>query len=374
MSSLYLHIPLCATRCIYCDFYSTTLRGHEQQLVSALIREMDERRDFLPAGDPIRTIYFGGGTPSQLGPACIAQILDALAARFDLSQCQEVTMEANPEDIAHGPVWHWGPINRISMGVQTMVDDELRMLHRRHDSRTVREAVSRLRSQGIGNISLDLMYGLPGQTLDSWRYSIEQILDLEPQHISAYNLMVEEGTPLARMVDQGQLTPCDDETCLSMASMLRHRLQQDGYEQYEISNYALPGYHSRHNSSYWVQTPYLGLGPGAHSYDGQRLRCWNAPDLPSYLNNTRAQENEYLSDRDLYNECVMLGLRTAIGVPISTFSSHPALNEDNRKFIDRTIHSLQARGLVHVVNSHLTLTENGLALADEVIRELFIDN
>lgn len=398
MSGIYIHVPFCASRCIYCDFYSTTSSSKAALFVDALIAEMEERKGFLH--EPVRTIYLGGGTPSQLPPVLVRKVLAAIDERFDLSQCEEVTMEANPEDIAQPdydlqlltqsecpgqpPLSH--PVNRFSMGVQSMVDAELTLLRRRHNAETVRRVVQRLHQSLAGlsslqavhsssqedlcnsasiNISLDLMYGLPTQTLDTWRYSIAELLKLRPQHISAYNLSVEEGTRLHQLVKRGELVPCDDETCLAMASLLRHELQQAGYLQYEISNYALPGYHSRHNSSYWVQTPYLGLGPGAHSYDGQCLRCWNAPNLNQYLKGIRNEECEHLTALDLYNERVMLGLRTAQGIPMQVFAPY-------QKEISPTLQSLLARQLVHTIHDHLSLTESGLALGDEVIRELMI--
>lgn len=377
MAGIYIHIPFCASRCIYCDFYSTTSRSKAAQFTEALIHEIEERRDFLH--EPIRTLYFGGGTPSQLPAAMIRKILVALDQHFDLSQCEEVTMEANPEDIAQDdypiemltqrvyanePLLSH-PVNRISMGVQSMVDAELAMLRRRHNAATVCRAIERLRQADIRNISLDLMYGLPTQTPDSWRYSIDKLLELKPQHISAYNLSVEEGTRLRLLVERGELTPCDDETCLTMAQTLRHELKKAGYLQYEISNYALPGFHSRHNSSYWVQTPYLGLGPGAHSYDGVSLRSWNAPRLADYISGKRDEESEQLTLLDLYNERIMLGLRTSHGVPLSVL-------EPYRQQIDTVLQSLLARQLVHIAQDSLILTETGLALADEVIRELML--
>lgn len=357
MAGIYVHIPFCATRCIYCDFYSTTLRQKGPQYIEALSHEMENRKDWL--GDhAVRTIYIGGGTPSQLGDKNIRDLLDAIAQRFDLSQVEEITMEANPDDIREGQ--DWGMVNRISMGVQSMVDSELKMLNRRHDSEQVKQAVSILRRQGISNISLDLMYGLPTQTIDSWKFSIDELLKLKPEHISAYNLSVEEGTRLYRLVQKGELTPADDETCLRMASLLRKRLKEAGYEQYEISNYCLPGYHSRHNSSYWDQTPYLGLGPGAHSYDGNRRRAWNEPLIQHYLKGERKEGQEELADIDLYNEKVMLGLRTRQGTPLSSMMPQ------------QTLKGLIRRGLIEQVESRIKLTESGLALADEVIRELML--
>ena len=368
MAGLYIHVPFCASRCIYCDFYSTTLRGRGAAYVEALRREMAERRSFLH--EAVRTVYVGGGTPSQLGWTCLGSLLQAVADNFDLSQCIETTVEVNPEDVTDD-LRLPQPGLRISMGVQSMVDDELRLLHRRHDAQRVREAVERLRRAGVGNLSLDLMYGLPTQTLQSWDYSISEVLRLNPQHISAYNLMVEDGTRLSTLVRRGQLTPCDDDTCLAMARLLRDRLREAGYCQYEISNYALPGFHSRHNASYWCQTPYLGLGPGAHSYDGDRLRCWNEPYVLRYLRGQRCEGSETLSDTDLYNERLMLGLRTREGADIRALRlMHTRLQPDTD--FDAQLHDLTARGLVCHDDTRLTLTEAGLALSDAVIRDLMI--
>lgn len=348
--------------------------------MEALVREMEERKDFLH--EPIRTIYLGGGTPSQLGPECIRAILDALEKHFDLSECEEITMEANPEDfvnrswpISEGRFLPGNPlphtVNRISMGVQSMVDSELNLLRRRHDSTHVRIAVRCLREANINNISLDLMYGLPTQTVKSWEYSIDELLKLQPQHISAYNLSIEEGTPLHTLVQKGELNPCDDETCLIMAALLRKKLKAAGYEQYEISNYALPGYHSRHNSSYWNQTPYLGLGPGAHSYDGYKLRCWNEADVQSYLKGIRKVESENLSDLDLYNERVMLGLRTVRGIDMRLFDD-VRVDTVSQKALKTSLCTLVERGHLQIKENRLSLTEAGLALGDEIIRELMI--
>ena len=391
VSGIYIHIPFCASRCIYCDFYSTTLRNKAPQYVEALIREMDERKSFLHT--PVRTIYFGGGTPSQLGPTHITTLLHALSSRFDLSHCEEITLEANPEDFLDGTWPLPSPsrpslaapsspyagglegVSRLSLGVQSLVDSELRLLHRRHNAAHVREAVRLIRDAGITNLSLDLIYGLPTQTLASCGYSIDEVLKLRPQHISAYNLSVEPSTRLHTLVQKGELTPCDDETCLQMAALLSTKLKAAGFEQYEISNYALPGYHSRHNSSYWEPTPYLGLGPGAHSYDGHNRRSWNAPDITSYLKGIRVEESETLSDLDLYNERVMLGLRTAQGLDFNILeTAFPKSSTKTSTFntLQATIDSLVHRKLLHLQRNRISLTTSGLSLADEVIRELMI--
>lgn len=357
MAGIYIHVPFCASRCIYCDFYSTTLRGKGDLYVEALRNEMKERKDWLN-GEPIRTIYLGGGTPSQLGDRCIRNILWSIQEFFDLSSLEEVTMEANPDDIQENQ--DWGIVNRISMGVQSMVDCELKILNRRHDASQVRKAVEIIQHQGIRNISLDLMYGLPTQTIDSWIYSIDELLKLKPEHISAYNLTIEEGTKLHNLINKGELVPADDELCLQMAAILREKLNGAGYEQYEISNYSLPEFYSRHNSSYWDQTPYLGLGPGAHSYDGKRVRAWNEPRLQHYLKGERLSGFEELSDTDVYNERVMLGLRTRKGTPLS-----PMMPKD-------VLHDLLNKGLIEQNGANIKLTEAGLALGDEVTRELML--
>ena len=374
MAGLYIHIPFCASRCIYCDFYSTTIRGKAHEYVDALLNEYHVRNGFLPSWEPFRTIYIGGGTPSQMPSIELVRLIDGLGDRTNgndrLENIVELTIEANPEDVNE----EWArtlavglgksiEVTRISMGVQSLIDSELQTINRRHNSSKPAEAVRILRTNGIKNISLDLMYGLPNQTMQTWEQSIDGIMGLDPEHISAYCLSIEEGTRLERMIEEGKLSACDDETCLAMAALLHSKLKKAGYVQYEISNYAKPGYESKHNSSYWDGTPYMGLGPGAHSYDGKKLRCWNEHDITSYLMGERKEDHEQLTDKDLYNEKIMLGLRTAKGV-------NYRLVADAEK--GNIVGQLHERDLVAIKNNHLVLTEAGLALADEVIRELMI--
>ena len=333
------------------------MSGDRILFVERLLQEARQRNSFL--SEPVRTVYIGGGTPSQLPTDVLRKLTDGLHEVFDLSGVLEFTLEVNPEDVTPAFAASLPPcINRISMGVQSFVDAELQIIHRRHNAQKPAEAIRLLHEvAGIQNISIDLMYGLPQQTLESFRYSTEQAIRLAPQHISAYNLSVEEGTQLSRLVNEGKLQVADDELCISMNSLLRQLLLQAGYRQYEISNYALPSFESVHNSSYWVQTPYLGLGPGAHSYDGARLRSWNSPDLQAYLHGNRHSESETLTDDDLFNEQIMLGLRTA----------HGAILADSPER-----QSLLSRGLITPASepSRFRLTASGLALADEIIREL----
>lgn len=366
MSGIYIHIPFCASRCIYCDFYSTTLRNKSHEYVDALIKEYNDRSDFLPREESLRTIYIGGGTPSQLPAREICRLIDVLNQK----SVEEITIEANPEDVTDEWIADLAHIQnlRISMGVQSMNDDELQMLNRRHNSHKVIEAVKIMHNAGISNISLDLMYGLPSQTIDSWKRSIEGILALNPEHISAYCLSIEEGTKLSKLVASKVLIPANDELCLQMSDILRLKLRESGYIQYEISNYAKRGFESKHNSSYWDGTPYLGLGPGAHSFDGKNYRCWNEPDLNSYIAGHRFMGGETLSKTDIYNERIMLGLRTVIGVKIEDLELD-GFGRKNNIIID----AFMQRHLIDLKNNHLVMTETGLALTDEVIRELMID-
>ncbi len=380
MSGIYIHIPYCASKCIYCDFYSvarrpTTSATWAASYVDALIAELRRRVDFLPATSPLRTLYIGGGTPSLLPPTEIRRLLTAIGECVDVSQVEEVTLEANPEDVT--PDFAAGIadtlINRVSMGVQTFIDEELRTLRRRHDRHRAATAVAALRGVGITNISLDLMYGLPGQTAESFQLSIDRCLALDVPHVSAYCLSVEEGTLLARRVAQRLITLPGEDECLGFSALLRHRLKQAGYEQYEISNFARPGFRSRHNSSYWVGTPYLGLGPGAHSFDGRFRRGWNAPDVAAYVAGNSGYEEEVLDARDRYHETVMLGLRTRDGISAPALQQYLKADADLQAHFEQQYHEMEAEGLIHTYpNGNIALTQDGLNLADEVIRRFFL--
>lgn len=371
MAGLYIHIPFCASRCIYCDFYSTT--GRNRSLFVQRILEELSSYGHQPSSFNLQpsTIYIGGGTPSQLSTEELNLLIDGLRARLDLSHVTEFTIEMNPEDVTADYVKALpNEINRVSMGVQSFVESELRMLRRRHNAQRPAEAIRLLREKGIENISIDLMYGLPGQTLESFDYSISQALSLGTQHISAYCLSVEEGTDLHRKVESGELLPADDDLCNKMNARLRERLHEAGFIQYEISNYALPGFESRHNSSYWDGTPYLGLGPGAHSYDGAQTRWWNAPDLSAYLEGNIQRDSETLSDNDSYNERIMLSLRTRMGVNIVNLQNK--FPSQYQSAFQPALSELQSKGWIQVRTDYLTLSSKGLDMADEVIRRLMI--
>lgn len=388
MAGLYIHVPLCgAQRCIYCDFYSTRFRGHTAALTQAYVQELKDRlreADAPWADTEWRTLYIGGGTPTQLPGADVRQLLADIGRILPGTHLEEVTLEANPEDVTphylstllrtrrgtDSAPWR---VNRVSLGVQSLDDAMLAFLGRRHDSARALQAVSLLRQHDIHNISIDLIYGLPGQTLEAWSDTLSRAIDLGVPHLSAYALTLEPGTRLAALVESRQVRLPDEEEVLRMADLLRQRLADADLKQYEISNFARPGFESRHNSAYWTGAPYLGLGPAAHSYDGAARRTWNAPDLAAYLRGQCPRHAETLTPTDRYNERIMLGLRTRSGVDLD------ALRHDFPTLVpEADIAALVAQGVLRIApadsaatTSRLTLTPQGLPLADHIIRTLF---
>ena len=377
MAGVYVHIPFCASRCSYCDFFSTLqLADMGGPYVEALIAEAILRKGEL-YGESIKTLYMGGGTPSQLPLPLLSRLVDGLRGSLDLSGVEEFTVEANPDDVT--PDWCRAVaalgVNRVSMGVQSFEDPILRLIGRRHTARQAMDAVAHLREAGINNISIDLIFGLPGQTVSSWTASVEQAIALTPQHISAYGLTYEEGTRLWRQRKLGEVVEVPEEQCLEMYRILVDDLQAAGYEHYEISNFALPGYHSRHNSSYWNDTPYLGLGAAAHSYDG-KVRKWNPHDLHQYIDKVMAGELpcefEELSRSERYDERVMLGLRTARGVDAERLRDDFG-DEAWRYFTREAARHLEAGSLRLTEDGRYVLTRDGIMLSDSIIRDLLWD-
>ena len=374
MTGLYIHIPFCKSRCIYCAFYSTTAEQMKQAYVDAVCREMELRKavyekEGKDVGKTIATVYLGGGTPSQLSPTQLQQLFDTIARHYDVSDDAEITIECNPDDVteAFAELLRSLPVNRVSMGAQTFDDDRLQFIHRRHTSEQVTTAIQRLREKGIHNISIDLMYGFPDETLEEWEYDIQQALALNVEHISAYALTYEEGTPLYRLLEEGKVKEIDEERSLAMYDRLIDRLQEAGYEHYEISNFARKGWRSRHNSSYWQLVPYIGIGAAAHSYDGRR-RQWNIADINSYINHIQQgivpAEGELLDKDSRYNDHVMLALRTCEGLDLST------LDSDERSYCEETAKKFVLDGLLVKTDNHLRLSRKGLFVSDMIMSEL----
>jgi len=352
MAGLYVHIPFCKKRCLYCDFFSTTLLERRKAYVDALLREIAARKEEAGA---IRTIYLGGGTPSTLDAEDIQRILQAIGTE----QATEITMELNPGDATETYLKQIraAGINRLSIGIQSFQDELLTLIGRRHTAAQALTAVSMAQQAGFDNLSIDLMYALPTQTMEQWKADIETVLRLNVQHISSYGLMYEEGTALTRQMESGQLQAIDEDTENAMYDYLCERLQKAGFVHYEVSNFALPGYEAQHNSNYWNGTPYVGIGAGAHTYIGVE-RSWNPDDLETYIRGDFQRASETLTERDCYNERIMLGLRTAKGVA----------KQDIRADISKYVEA----GLLHEKEDRIVATQKGIHILNRIIEDLMI--
>ncbi len=374
MAGIYIHIPFCKSRCIYCDFFSTTLLSRREEYISTLCKEISQQNDYLN-GENIRTIYFGGGTPSQLSTDQIATVISAIDHTFRFAKSPEVTIELNPEDVTEDYARRLKqmPFNRVSLGIQSFDDKILQFIHRRHNSTKAIEAVRTLQDAGFTNISIDLMFGFPQQTIEGWTKDINTAISLNTQHISAYSLMYEEGTLLYKLMESNKIKEIDDDLSLQMYQTLVRLLKEYGYTHYEISNFALSGYESRHNSSYWDSTPYLGVGAGAHSYNGTS-RQWNVCNLQQYIegiNSGKAiRETEVLTVDQQFNETVMTRLRTAKGLD---------LDYVNRQFGQTYIRHLEQTATPYYNNRELEkdgntmrLTDQGIYTSNDIISSLFV--
>ncbi len=375
MAGLYIHIPFCTQKCIYCDFMSGTNLSLRQDFVASLIAEMDHYLDFFDS-DPMRTIYFGGGTPSLLSVDELQRIYDAIAQRWDISAVEEFTVECNPDDLTEEYLFQLRslPINRLSIGVQSFCDDELQWLNRRHTSQEAFDVVLRAQKAGFENITIDLMFALPVQTLESLNYSIDKALELGVQHISAYSLMFEPDSKITKLMELNRLQPLDEDVAADMFELLSTRLTSAGYEQYEISNYAKPGFYSLHNSGYWHGMRYLGLGPSAHSFDGEK-RWYNIAHTIKYNNlltsdKLNFKSEEVLSPDERFNELVFTALRTKIGVDLQDLRirfgefRYNQLLRQAKKYIDA--------GNMHILNGRLSLTHKGIYISDSIISDFMI--
>jgi oxygen-independent coproporphyrinogen-3 oxidase len=354
MTGIYVHIPFCKTRCKYCDFFSTTDLEKRAQYVNALLTEWQDR-SIEPS--TISTIYIGGGTPSTLQ----LEHLQAIVGKWKVEGV-EVTLEANPGDITQekAHAWRRMGINRLSIGIQTFDDDLLRLIGRRHTAEQARQAVVIAQAAGFDNISIDLMYALPSQTIEQWQRDVAEALQLGVQHISTYGLIYEEGTVLTTLLERGHITPVDEDTEMQMYDYLVGQLTAKGFEHYEVSNFALPDRRSKHNSNYWNDTPYIGLGAGAHSYDG-KVRSWNISDIDAYIEQAMAHnlhpEQELLNEEDRHTERVMLGLRTNQGIAISEIEASKA-----QAYIEQ--------GLLTKKDDRIVATTKGFHILNRIIEDL----
>lgn len=413
MAGLYIHIPFCESRCIYCGFYSTTSLKLRDAYIGALCHEMELRplSSVLEKGQQIETIYLGGGTPSQLSSAQLTRLFEGIRlyvseerrGKREEINCyansfggMEITMECNPDDVTEDfcETLKKLPINRISMGAQTFSNERLHFLHRRHNAEEVKLAVERLKGIGIHNISIDLMFGFPNETMEDWKNDISEALALNVEHISAYSLMYEEGTSLYRMLELQKVNEIDEELSLKMYETLCDMLTSAGYEHYEISNFARPGYRSRHNSSYWHEIPYIGLGAAAHSYKRAKkangglevIRSWNIENLSTYITSIQQDilpsECETLDFSTRYNDLITTALRTSDG--INLVKMREEFGEEMVAHLLKEAEGKIKRGFMEIKEyekdntsylqkcKYLRLTQKGIYISDDIMGDFMI--
>ncbi|MBB1139552.1 radical SAM family heme chaperone HemW [Myroides sp. WP-1] len=372
MAGIYIHIPFCKQACHYCDFHFSTSLKKKQELLAALKHELFLRKQELN-GEEIETIYFGGGTPSILAMDEINALIEAVYQNYTVVDQPEITLEANPDDLDSATILRLAQskVNRLSIGIQSFGEEDLKMMNRAHNAT---EAITCLQEvvQYFDNISIDLIYGIPNLSNERWLANIQRVLDLGIPHISCYALTVEERTALNKLIQKGVIPSPKEEVAHAHFMLLIDKLKQSGYIHYELSNFAKPGYYSKNNSAYWLGKKYLGIGPSAHSFDG-KYRSWNISNNPLYIKAIEAgelpSEIEELSITDRYNEYVMTGLRTIWGVDLARIEHE--FGSTLHEYLVRESASFIADGLMHEAAGILTITDKGKFLSDGIASDLF---
>lgn len=374
MAGIYIHIPFCKQACFYCDFHFSTNQQSKAEMVNAINQELFLRKDYLET-EKVETIYFGGGTPSLLSKDEISDILSTIHENFQVKDNSEVTLEANPDDLSHKKLekmYDCG-INRLSIGVQSFDTEVLKSLNRAHNAEEAASCLIKAQKVGFQNISIDLIYGIPGRSNDQWIKDLDQATFYSPQHISAYGLTIEPHTIFGKWSNEGKFPKLDDDQSAQQFEIMLDHLRKAGFEQYEISNFSIPGFHSKHNSSYWQQKKYLGVGPSAHSYNGES-RQFNINKNALYIkrinNGTIPATKESLSATDQVNEYLMTTLRTKWGSDITELRKKYDINLIERQ--SSYISDLRSRGYLQIKKDHLILTDKGKLLADKISADLFV--
>ena len=375
MAGIYLHIPFCKQACYYCDFHFSTSLKYKSELIEALVKEIQLQKHYL-GGETIDTIYFGGGTPSLLTEGEISLLLNTITNLHSVAADAEITLEANPDDLDKAKLQALGqtPVNRFSIGIQSFFDEDLQWMNRAHRASEGESSVKRAQDMGFENITVDLIYGYPLLTDQKWKFNTDKVFELEVSHVSAYSMTVEPRTALASFIKQKKQPAMNDEQSAAQFTYLMDAMQTKGFEHYEISNLCKPGFYSRHNSNYWRGVKYLGLGPSAHSYNGE-TRQWNIANNTKYMQGLDTgkipAETEVLSDIDKLNEYIMTSLRTAWGLDLDKLNHIASSSADELQkiavlFFDKDWLSQQ--------NNIITLTQTGKLYADHIAAELFFSN
>ena len=375
MAGIYLHIPFCKKACHYCDFHFSTSPQYKDLMVKALRSEIILRKDYT-GQEQIETIYFGGGTPSLLSADELQVLISEITNHYPVSSSAEITLEANPDDLNPQKVKELRQtlINRFSIGVQSFFEEDLKWMNRAHNAREAQSAVKRVQDAGFENITVDLIYGYPLLSDDKWKSNIQQLIELQVPHISSYSITVEPATALASFIHSGKQKPMDETQSAGQFLMLMEQLQEAGFEHYEISNFAKPDMYSRHNSNYWQGVPYLGIGPSAHSYNGD-TRQWNVSNNSRYIEAIQQKkipsEIETLSTENRVNEFIMTSLRTSWGMNLDTISKQ--FGSDYAAEIQNGLEPFLDKSWIITKDQIVTLTTEGKLFADHIASELFIN-
>ena len=374
MAGIYIHIPFCRQKCYYCDFYKTLNTALTKNFLATLKKEIQQNISYLE-NEPIETIYFGGGTPSVLNENELSEILNILNNEFQVSPNAEITFEANPDDLSIQylkSIYNAG-INRLSIGIQSFQDEYLIKMNRRHNANQAVESVENAAKIGFKNISVDLIYGLPGLTIEDWKASLNRVFQLPVQHLSAYHLTYHEGTVFYNWLKKGTLKELKEPDSILQFDTLIEEAEKNGFQQYEISNFAKNKLYSKHNISYWFGKKYLGLGPSAHSFNGTSRR-WNVSNVESYIesveNNRPCFEEEILSENDKYNEYILTRIRTIWGVSTDFIQSN--FGDEKLAHFLKNMSKYKTSDLVIQDNNVFTLTKKGLFISDEIMTDLMI--
>lgn len=378
MAGIYIHIPFCKSKCAYCNFFSVVDAKQQELFLEALKIEAEARRNYV-GNEEIKTVYFGGGTPSLLKPVYISSILEVLYKNFNISEGAELTLEANPDTVSEESLRDYKNvgINRLSIGIQSFFDDDLQYLNRKHDSLHALQVLDNAKNIGFQEVTMDLIYGIPTLTEEKWERNLDIFFSKGIDHLSAYALTVEPRTALGQRIGKGLAAPVDEDATIRHYEILVQRAVNEGFEHYEISNFAKPGHYSRHNRSYWNGEKYLGLGPSAHSFNGTS-RQWNIANVTEYSrlvkNYTRSStmnwfEIENLTLDDRYNEYVMTSLRTCWGCNAEYLRIN--FSESHAEYFEKNIMQYINDGRVLRKGENYILTEHGMLFADGIAAELF---
>jgi len=375
MAGIYLHIPYCRTKCHYCDFYATSNMTSIRKLVESEKNELISRKHYI-GNEIVETIYFGGGTPSVLSAIHVKELLAVIYTNFIVASDCEITLEANPEDLEEPYLTglRSAGINRLSIGIQSFNNEMLAYLGRGHDNSKLVNKIKAVKTAGIGNISLDLIYGIPGLSLGNYLESLNVAVQSGIQHISAYSLIIEKNTFFYKLYKTNRLIEAPDDDVVAQFNATIDTLANHGFSHYEVSSFALEGYKSRHNSSYWEGKKYLGVGPSAHSFDGIS-RQWNLSSIRNYMLNMENGKDffevEILSETDRYNEYLLVGLRTANGISRNYISEK--FNPRIADYFTKELSKLNSKDFISVIDDRVTLTRKGIFVSDLIIRSLFFN-